>query len=169
MTSLRLSLALVAALAGCQALEKKPPPETAEVPPELAEGPEAGEEEPVEAEPPAVETVDPAPVAPVPVAPPRQEIPGSWTSSLAQGPGSAAVRRVHMTFGPDGAYAGAALVEVDGQARYVPASGGWTLAGDILAVTDPDGRERRYVVAWDGAVLVLRDGEALLRLERDPE
>jgi hypothetical protein len=155
--------------AGCQSFEKKPPPEMGTPPPEEEPAPVPEEpvvEEPVEPAPP-----DPAPALPdpVPAVPPRQEVPGSWSSVLAQGPGSANVQRVSMVFAEGGVYAGSVLLKEDGKLRYVVADGTWAFADGRLTIKDGTGRSRDYAVAWDGADLELRDGEALLRLRRDPE
>ncbi|MCE9581381.1 MAG: hypothetical protein K8T20_02575 [Planctomycetes bacterium] len=155
------TLAAAALLAGCASFEKKAPPEPQSAPPEEPVS------EPVPAEPakPAEEVAKPPDSAKPPV-PPRQELPGSWTSVSATGPGSAPVRRVEMEFGADGAWCGSMLLEIDGKKRFETLAGTWTAADGRIVVKLSDTRERKWSVSWDGATLVLRDGDAELRLER---
>ncbi|KAF0244633.1 MAG: hypothetical protein FD180_2359 [Planctomycetota bacterium] len=163
-------LAAALLVAGCSSFEKKPPPEPPEAPPEETEPPPEPEPppaEPVEPSKPPVEPVKPPDPEPAkPPAPPRQELPGSWTSTTASGPGSASVRRVDMEFSADGAWCGSMLVEVDGKKRFESLDGTWSLSESKATVKLGDGRERAWAVSWDGATLILRDGDAELRLRR---
>ncbi|MEK7470319.1 MAG: hypothetical protein AAB074_23360 [Planctomycetota bacterium] len=158
-------------LAGCASFEKKPPPEAPEAPPEEAAdpGPTEAKEEPAVPSPAPPDPVvakppDPEPVAPA--VPPRQELPGSWTSTSASGPGSAPVRRVDMEFSANGAWCGSMLLDVDGKKRFESLDGTWSLAEGRVSVKLSDGRERVWTIAWDGPALILRDGEAELRFRR---
>lgn len=164
-------------LAGCASFEKKPPPEMGDAPPEEAVPPPEPAnppaepvkppEVPVEAAKPATEPAKPPDPEPVkPPAPPRQELPGSWTSTATSGPGSASVRRIDMEFISDGAWCGSMLLEIDGKKRFESLDGTWTLAEGKVTVKFSDGRERAWAISWDGATLVLRDGEAELRLRQ---
>ncbi len=164
-------LAAAALLAGCASFEKKPPPEDlGAAPPEEEEV--APDPEPAPAE--AAKPPDPAPAEavkpPEPAKPadppPNQELPGSWTLHSASGPGSAPVRHADMEFGADGAWCGSMLVEVEGKKRFQSLEGAWKLENGKVTLRFSDGRERVWSTFWDGAVLVLKDGEAELRLRR---
>lgn len=183
----RILVLLAAAVfaAGCASFEKKPPPsDMGAAPPEERVEPEpetspdgsqpddappdtepAKPPEPPPAEP--AKPPDPVPAEPVkPPEPPKQEIPGSWTFTSAAGPGSAPVRHVDMEFGADGGWCGSMLVEVEGKRRFQALEGTWVLADGKVTVTFADGRARSWDVSWDGGTLILRDGEAELRLSR---
>lgn len=182
-------LAAAVFAAGCASFEKKPPPDDMgaappeeeieepgpgsspdgvqpdNTPPDAPPAEPAAPPDPVPAEP--VKPPDPVPAGPVkPPDPPRQEIPGSWTFTSAAGPGSAPVRHVDMEFGADGGWCGSMLVEVEGKRRFQALEGTWALADGKVTVTFADGRTRSWAVSWDGGTLVLRDGEAELRLSR---
>lgn len=156
-----LTIAAAALLAGCSLAPPGPSPGI--VPPP--------EDTPAVVETARVPVPDESPPAPVPAAPqpPRQEVPGRWLSSEASGPCSAGVLRVEMAFEEGGAYAGTMLIESGARKRFVSLDGTWTGAGSELTVTFRDGRARTWAVSWDGAILILRDGEAELVLRRMPE
>lgn len=171
MTARLLALLAAAALfAGCASFEKKPPPEDLGAAPpeeEVVPEPEPAPAEPVkppDAEP--AEAVKPPEPAKPADPPPNQELPGSWTFHAASGPGSAPVRHVDMEFGADGAWCGSMLVEVEGKKRFQALEGAWKLEEGKVTIKFSDGRERIWRASWEGAVLVLKEGEAELKLER---
>jgi len=153
-----------ALLGGCAFLTPKARPETAPPPtegePEDTTGDIAGA--------PAAEPETPNQASIKPKSS-RQEIPGWWVSRAAAGPGAAGVLKVEMIFGDGGAFSGTILVETDGKRRFAGLDGTWRMAEDRIAVTLSDGSERTWSVAWDGGLLILKDGESELRLERAPE
>jgi len=157
-------LAAFAILGGCASWTPKPPPESAPPPPEEEPSDEPKPEDP----PPPVEKPPDKPVEPAPK-PPRQEIPGMWLSKAALGPGSAPVRRVEMIFEMDGGFAGTMLLEAEKKKRFVSLDGTWVQEGSKITVKYSNGNTRTWGFSWDGGVLILKDGEAELRLERAPE
>lgn len=151
--------ALTLILGGCSSLASKPPPEVAAPPvggPPAECIPDAGAT-------PVAEAKSPEPSSPL------QEIAGAWVSTDATGPGSGNVRRIEMVFEPGGAFSSAMLVDVEGKKRFSSLQGTWRLEECNLIVTFSDGRTRTWALTWDGAVLLLKEGEAELHLERMPE
>lgn len=159
--SLLLLTHLVATLllAGCASFEKKAPPEPAAPPPEepVADG---GAPEP------GAKPAEPPPAEPARPPEPSRELPGHWISTSASGPGSAGVRRVEMEFRDGGAWHGWIIFEQDGREKSEALDGTWALAGDKVSVRFEDGRDTAWTLRWETGTLVLREGEAELRLER---
>lgn len=153
-----------ALLGGCGFLTPKARPETAPPPtegePEPTTGDIAGAPE-AEPETPSQSSIQPKST--------RQEIPGWWVSRAASGPDAAGVLKVEMIFGDTGSFSGTILVESDGERRFASLEGTWKKAEDRIDVTLRDGSVRTWSVSWDGGLLILKDGESELRLERAPE
>jgi hypothetical protein len=101
--------------------------------------------------------------------PSGQEVAGCWVSKSVTGPGASSVRQVEMILDADGVLSGAMLVESEGKRRFAAMDGTWKSEDGKLGVTFTDGRVRSWSVSWDGPVMILKDGEAEMRLERMPE
>jgi len=158
------AIAAAALLGGCGFLSPKPPPV-------IAEPPRAGQPEPAPADnggSPASEVKSSSSPS-VDAKPSGQVIPGHWGSKTVTGPGSENVRRVEMIFESGGGFSGVLLIENAGKQRFAALEGTWLTEADHLAVKYSDGRARSWSVTWDAELLVLKDGEAELRLERIPE
>ncbi|MBI2922748.1 MAG: hypothetical protein HYY18_16975 [Planctomycetes bacterium] len=168
----RLLAALAAVLfaAGCASWTPKPPPEMGEAPPEGEAEPEVADvpegEGVAEAPPPDEKPPEPTPLVPEP--PPNQEIPGWWRSAAVGGPGSAPVRRIELVFDEGGAFAGSMLMELEGKKSFVSLEGTWSKADGRLALKYADGRERSFAYSWERDVLLLADGDAEMKLVRQP-
>jgi hypothetical protein len=142
------ALASAVLLGGCAFLSPKPPPV-------IAEPPREGQPEtaPAADVKPAGSNTGPA-------------IPGHWGSKSLSGPGSENVRRFELIFESGGCLSGFLLIENQGKKRFAVVEGTWLAEEGRLAVKYGDGRARTWSVAWDEAILVLKDGEGELRLER---
>lgn len=138
-------MACAAALGGCASWTPKPPPESAPPPPEAASTGEPGSE------------------------PKEQGISGWWVSETATGPGSDNVRKVEIIFSDDGMLELTMLVEAAGARRFAVRKGQWREENGHLEVSYAGGPARSWSVEWDGGKLLLKDGEAELRLQRMPD
>ncbi|KAF0243527.1 MAG: hypothetical protein FD180_3311 [Planctomycetota bacterium] len=98
-----------------------------------------------------------------------QEIPGYWVSKSVSGPGAPCVCKVEVIFEGGGVLSGTMLIEAEGRKRFASLAGTWKSEEGKLAITYADGRARTWSVAWDAGVLILKDGEAEMRMERAPE
>lgn len=154
MKRLLASLTAAALLGGCSIFAPNPPPEIV-APPPAGTGEAGGT---------PVESPEAAKAKPS-----GQEIAGCWTSKSVTGPGASSVRQVEMIFDAGGALSGAMLVESEGKKRFVAMDGTWKSEEGQLGVTFTDGRVRTWSVSWDGGAMILKDGEAEMRLERMPE
>ncbi|MEK7469017.1 MAG: hypothetical protein AAB074_16710 [Planctomycetota bacterium] len=145
-------------LGGCAFLTPKPPPV-------ISEPPREGQTEKAPAE------AGGAPATDVKSAGSMEgpTISGHWVSKTVLGSGSENVRRVELIFESGGSLSGFMLIENEGKKRIAVMEGTWLAEVGHLAVKYRDGRARTWSLAWDGAILVLKDGEAELRLERVTE
>ncbi|MCE9582761.1 MAG: hypothetical protein K8T20_09730 [Planctomycetes bacterium] len=164
MKNILAAIAAAAFLGGCAFMTPKPPPESAPPP---AEGPPLDGTPDVDQVPEA--DSKPADVALPDLKKPLQEIPGWWVSKIASGPDSQSVRRVELVFQANGAFSGTILREAAGKKYFALLEGTWRLEEGHLAVILSDGRARTWLFSWAEGMLILRDGEAELQLERMPE
>lgn len=92
-----------------------------------------------------------------------EDVPGTYVSTVLEGPLAAALRKLVYAFGPDGEYTGAALIDGD-PAHFEVLTGGWTFGDDGLRLDG--GPAAQLEVAPDGSLRMSGDeGRVTLRRE----
>ena len=71
-----------------------------------------------------------------------------------------------MVFNPDGSYEGLAVVREGSSHRLRVNRGTYYREGNTLTIRHADGRVLKFSLSWEAGVLVLRQEERELRLER---